>query len=237
MIKTILFDLDGTLLHLEQDAFLHAYFKRIALYFAERGYDPVRFTEAMKKSVYVMLNNDGKMRNDALFWQTFPKMFGDKRMLEEMPAFERFYHTAFGDMKPYCKEKAGAAEALRRLREMGFQLVLASNSVYPPIAYERRMGWCGLSSELFDFMTTYENMHYCKPSVGYFLEAADVMGVSPEECLMVGNDVSDDMPARACGMRVFLMTDSLLINPNGEDLTVYPQGGLAEMMKYIEENR
>ena len=37
MIKTILFDLDGTLMHMDQDLFIHEYFKLIAGYFAERG--------------------------------------------------------------------------------------------------------------------------------------------------------------------------------------------------------
>lgn len=236
MIKTILFDLDATLIHLDQDRFLHAYFKRIAAYFAERGYDPVRFTEAMRKSVYLMLNNDGKQINETVFWQTFPRFYGDERIRDDIPAFDRFYHTAFEDLKPYCGEKAGAVEMLRRLREQGYKLVLASNSVYPLIAYEQRMKWCGLTTDLFDLLTTYENMHYCKPQAGYFLEIADMMGVKPEECLMVGNDISDDMPARECGMQVFLVTDSLLINPKGEDTSVYPQGGFDDLMRYLEDN-
>ena len=78
-------------------------------------------------------------------------------------------------------------------------------------------------------------MHYCKPSNGYFLEIADRLGVRPEECLMVGNDVSDDMSARACGMQVFLVTDSLLLNPKGEDISGIPQGGFEELIQYIEE--
>ena len=79
-------------------------------------------------------------------------------------------------------------------------------------------------------------MHHCKPSKGYFLEIAEVMGVKPEECLMVGNDVSDDMPARTAGMQVFLLDDTLLLNPQNEDLSVYPRGGFDELMRYIEAN-
>ena len=32
------------------------------------------------------------------------------------------------------------------------------------------------------------------------------LNVSPEECLMVGNDVSEDMIAETIGMKVFLIT-------------------------------
>ena len=237
MIKAILFDLDGTLMHMDQDLFIHKYFKLIAGYFAARGYDPVLFTRAMQKSVYYMVNNDGGQTNETLFWQTFPKLYGDLRIGDDIPAFDRFYHTAFDEMKPYCEPKAGAVEMLSRLRREGYRLVLASNPVYPVIAYERRMGWCGLTTDMFDFMTTYENMHHCKPSKGYFLEIAEVMGVKPEECLMVGNDVSDDMPARAAGMQVFLLDDTLLLNPQNEDLSVYPRGGFDDLMRYIEAER
>lgn len=237
MIKTILFDLDGTLLDMDQDTFLRAYFKKIAGYFAVRGYDPVRFSEAMYKSVYVMLNNDGKQTNEEIFWNTFPALYGDESMRDDIPKFEVFYQTAFGELESLCKEKVGAVEMLKKLREMGLSIVLASNPVFPYIAYERRMKWGGLTPEMFDLLTTYENVHHCKPTEGYYAEIADIMQVKPEECLMVGNDVSDDMPAKKIGMQVFLMDDTLLLNPQNEDLSVYPRGGFDELMKYIEKNR
>ena len=49
---------------------------------------------------------------------------------------------------------------------------------------------------------------------------------------MVGNDVSDDMPASSIGMKVFLLTDCL-INAEGADISAYPNGGFDEMMEYI----
>ena len=40
MIKTVLFDLDGTLLPMDQDNFVKAYFKNLAIKLAPHGYDP-----------------------------------------------------------------------------------------------------------------------------------------------------------------------------------------------------
>ena len=40
MIKTILFDLDGTLLPMDQDAFTKAYFKSLSEYLLPFGYEP-----------------------------------------------------------------------------------------------------------------------------------------------------------------------------------------------------
>ena len=57
--------------------------------------------------------------------------------------------------------------------------------------------------------------------------------MAPEECLMVGNDVAEDMVAVKAGMQVFLLTDCLL-NKNAEDVAAYPQGGFAELQEFIK---
>ena len=235
MITTVLFDLDGTLIHMDQDDFIKHYFQHIAMYFAKHGYDPVRFTKSMQVGVVAMMTNNGEKLNHEVFWKSFCEAFGED-MTKENAKFERFYETDFDAVKPYCGPKANSNELLQKLREMGLRLVLASNAVYPPIAYEKRMAWGGLTPEPFELLTTYENMHYCKPSLGYFKEVAEKLGVTPEECLMVGNDVSDDMPARHAGMQVFLLTD-YLINPKNEDFSTLPQGNFDDLIRYIEKNK
>ena len=42
MLTTILFDLDGTLLPMDQDVFIHDYFQRMAKRVAPLGYEPKR---------------------------------------------------------------------------------------------------------------------------------------------------------------------------------------------------
>ena len=51
----------------------------------------------------------------------------------------------------------------------------------------------------------------------------------PEECLMVGNDVQEDMIVEALGMKVFLLTDCL-IDRKESDLSRYPHGGFDELL-------
>ena len=50
---------------------------------------------------------------------------------------------------------------------------------------------------------------------------------------MVGNDVGDDMVAEKIGMKVFLLTDNL-INKNNEDISIYPNGGYQELIRYLK---
>ena len=58
------------------------------------------------------------------------------------------------------------------------------------------------------------------------------MNLKPEECLMVGNDVDEDMIAETLGMKVFLLTDCLL-NRKNKDISGYPQGSFPELAEFI----
>ena len=64
-------------------------------------------------------------------------------------------------------------------------------------------------------------------------ELLERLGLAPEECVMVGNDVDDDMVAGELGMKVFLLTDCM-INKKNVDISVYPHGSFAELIRYIE---
>ena len=55
-----------------------------------------------------------------------------------------------------------------------------------------------------------------------------------KESLMVGNDVDEDMIAKELGMEVFLIP-KCLINKENKDISVYPQGGFADLVKFIKE--
>jgi len=88
----------------------------------------------------------------------------------------------------------------------------------------------------FEIYTTYENIHRAKPNPDYYRVLTERLNVRPEECLMVGNDVGDDMIAETLGMKVFLLTDCL-INKTDADISVYPNGSFPELMQYIDSLR
>ena len=50
---------------------------------------------------------------------------------------------------------------------------------------------------------------------------------------MVGNDVGEDMITEKLGMKVFLITDCI-INHADEDISKYPNGSFAELIKFVE---
>ena len=98
---------------------------------------------------------------------------------------------------------------------------------------ESRIRWAGLDVSDFECITTYENSRYCKPNPEYYNEILYKMNLQSKECLMVRNDVAEDMTARAVGINVFLLTDCL-INKEHEDINQYPRGSYEQLLNYIE---
>lgn len=231
-MKAVLFDLDGTLLPMDQDLFTGAYFKGIAAHLAPYGYDPKQLIDGIWTGTMAMIKNPGDQTNEAVFWQTFTSLFGEQVRADE-PHFAEFYRTGFQKVREICGFDARAAEIVHWLQQRGVRVALATNPIFPAIATESRIRWAGLEPEDFELYTTYENISACKPNLAYYREILDRLGLAAEDCVMVGNDVGDDMVAQALGMQVFLLTDCL-INRKSDDISAYPQGGFDELRAFLE---
>lgn len=233
-IKAVLFDLDGTLVPMDQDVFVEDYFKRISAKLAPHGYEPKQFIDTIWKGTYAMIKNNSEKCNEDVFWDFAVSVYGDK-ILADKPLFDDFYETEFDKVKAVCGFNPKARETVYKLKEMGYRVALATNPIFPERATRWRIGWAGLEPTDFEFYTTYENINSCKPNLAYYIEVAKRIGIDPAECLMVGNDVGDDMVAENVGMKVFLLTDCL-INKTDEDISKYPNGSFQQLMEYITHN-
>lgn len=234
-IKAVLFDLDGTLLPLDQDFFVKTYLHKLCAKMAAHGYDPALLARNIWAGTSAMIQNDGTMTNEQRFWDTFAAAYGEDIRKDE-PLFDEYYRNEFGAVQAVCGFTEESAKLVRRLQGSGITVILATNPVFPAIATYQRIAWAGLAPDDFALVTTYENSSHCKPNPAYYQAILDQFGLDPKDCLMVGNDVSDDMSAAKIGMQVFLLTDCL-INTKNQDTTPYPQGSFAELNAYIDENR
>ena len=231
-LTTVLFDLDGTLLPMDQKTFTKAYFGLLAQKLAPLGYKPDDLIAGIWTGIKAMVKNDGSRTNEEVFWQTFSALFGDK-VYDDIPLFDEFYRTDFQQVQVACGFNPAAKETVLRLKKKGLRLVLATNPIFPAVATESRLRWAGLDPDDFDMVTTYEDTHYCKPNPHYYSEILERLRVSPDECLMVGNDATEDVAATALGMPVFLLPECLLNNDN-VDITPYPQGSFDDLQTYID---
>lgn len=233
MINTILFDLDGTLLPMDQEIFIKAYLDGMCRKMAHHGYDPELLAKTVWKGTGAMVMNNGAKTNEAVFWDCFCTVFGTQA-LEHMPLFDEFYSREFQMVKEACDFDERTAKCIHEIKDMGYQLILATNPLFPAIATQSRVRWAGLQPEDFALITAYENSRHCKPNPEYYRDILETMNLKAEECVMVGNDVTEDMIAGTLGMKTFLMTDCL-INKDNQSIHQWPHGSFPELMNFIRE--
>ena len=231
-ITTVLFDLDGTLIGMDQDEFIRLYFIVILDKLVSLGYDKTLMYDSLETAIRATKRNDGSITNEARFWQAFDEAVGGVSG-ELRDAVLSFYSTEFlsvleGSCTPYPR----AGEILETARGKGLRVILATNPIFPAAATHARIRLGGMEPSDFEYITAYENSSYCKPYPGYFEELLGKLGLCPAECVMIGNDTRDDFCAHSLGIPVFVLTDGL-INRDGVDLDLYPHGSFDELISYI----
>ena len=228
-----LFDLDGTLLPMDQDAFPRGYFRLLVKKLAPLGYDPAALVDNMWASVAAMVENDGSRTNEAAFWDRFTAIYGEKAR-KDIPVFDAFYREEFQNARDFCGFNPKAQEAVEACKAAGHRVVLATNPIFPAVATESRIRWAGLRPEDFAWYTTYENIGCSKPNPAYYREILSHLDCQGEDCLMVGNDVDEDMiAAQQAGLSVFLLTDCM-VNRQGRAITDYPRGDFGDLITYVK---
>ena len=233
MIKAVLFDMDGTLLPMDVKTFERLYFKSLSTRVAALGYQPQQLIDGVWRGTVAMIKNDGTRTNGEVFWDVFAGIFGDKARKDEAQ-FDEYYRTDFTQAKAACSVNEKAAKIVKVLKESGLTVVVATNPLFPEVAQRQRLSWSGVDENDVDFVTHYGNSHFCKPNLKYYEEILAKLNLQGNECLMVGNDVNEDMIAEQLGMKVFLVTDCL-INPDGKDVSAYPHGNFDDLAAYLKK--
>lgn len=231
-MKAILFDLDGSLLPMDQDGFVGYYFKLLGEMMSALGYDPKASVKAVIAGTKAMSENDGSKTNEEAFWEVFGGLLGEGVRACE-PDFERFYRTEFEKTSAFAYPTPLAKEIIREAKAKGYRTALATNPIFPRVATMARLRWAGLSEQDFELVSTYEDFRFSKPKPGYYTQVLDRIGLKPEDCLMAGNDIGDDAAAIELGMDFFLLTDCL-INREGNDISSFKKGSLQEFLHFVK---
>ena len=206
MLKAVLFDLDNTLILFEEETFLMGYYPVLVARFAGVLPDG-QFGERLMKASAVLRDNDGTRVNRELFLQAFC----DDNNLDRddiWNRFDQFFSLDFDRFRDAVTAAPGAAAAFRHVKGRGLKIVVATNPIWPLGVQQKRLAWAGLGDVDVDLVTHIDNMSYCKPRLGYFLQVCQLIGVQPGDCLMVGNDPANDMVAARVGMKTYQTTDS-----------------------------
>ena len=235
MKKTaVLFDLDGTLLPMDQDIFVKEYFGRLCRKLAPYGYQSDQLVKALWKSTGDMIANMTDRTNEEVFWDSFCSILGD-HVKEDMPLFQEFYLNEFKEVRISCGYTPEARDIVEFCRENHLRTILATNPIFPHEATFERIQWAGLDNDLFEYITTYENSTSTKPNTRYYEELLEKLNLKPEECIMVGNDAEEDGAASIAGIDLFLL-DGCLINSHGKDLSDIPHGNFGDLKDFIRKH-
>ncbi len=230
MFKAVLFDLDGTLLNLNVDDFLPKYIKALSI--KVKDYIPMEiFPKYLLDSTYVMVkNNDETKTNEDVFMEHFFSVVEHQRQ-ELQPIFDRFYLEDFPKLGEGYVGNPHAKNIIEHCKAKGLKIVLATNPVFPRAAVEERVRWVGLKVEDFDLITSYEEMHFCKPNINYYKEILDKISVEPHEAIMVGNDCQEDMVASEIGLKTFLVEGFII--DKGTTFKVDYKGELTDLLNIL----
>lgn len=232
--EAILFDMDGTLLPMDQRIFVKHYFGELAKVLAPYGVDGEALNTALWGGVRAMVKNDGTKSNEEVFWDYFDQYIQIEQGRDELESIiTKFYTNEFHKVKEYMGENPLARKMVETAHAQAPKVILATNPIFPMVAQLSRLSWVGLGKEDFDFVTAYEDQYFCKPNPKYFEKICKKMNVDPKNCLMIGNDELEDMhTASSLGMDCYMVTGSEILREgftwNGK------KGTFEELIEWLE---
>lgn len=233
MINTLFFDLDGTLLPMDQKAFIKDYFTRLAKVLVSKGIDPETSANSIRYGTKLMMKNRGPHLNEDLFWQGFTQLSSlSKTDVSEL--VDHFYRTDFQNVIHTTQPIDDIPQVIQGLKDKGYRLVLATNPLFPQAATHSRVRWANLELDMFEEITTFEFYHASKPSLEYYQEIMDKVNVKPHEVMMIGNDVTEDLAISALGSQTYLITDNL-INRDNRKVDANYVGSMEDFRKFAKE--
>ena len=233
MAKVILFDLDGTLLPMDTEAFVKNYIKELAPRVAHIT-DPNHFVKALWAGTEAMMKNlDHTRTNEQVFEETFLSII-DVEKEAIWPTLDEFYSKIFPTFSYLCEPTPLAKKLVEEALNQGYRVAIATNPVFPKAAIYHRLTWAGIADLPFEVVTVYEESVFTKPHAEYYKHISDQLEVRPEDCIMVGNDKQEDMVASTIGMKTYLV-EGFVIDRGAPDYTVDDQGTLEELYNNIKK--
>jgi len=232
MLDTVLFDLDGTLLGMDFKEFENRYFYLLGEKFREYCSPEELYKIIWESTVYMIKNSDGIRFNQEIFFEKFNQLIKEEHRDLFINGFDEFYAKEFDLIKECTYKMENMVKAVNVLKEKGYDIIVATNPLFPKVAIDKRIIWSGLSLEDFSYITNFEICRYCKPNPKFYEDILKIRNKKPENCLMVGNDMLEDVVAKALDITTYLITDCLL----EKDSPYYPDytSDSAGFLKFVD---
>jgi len=205
MLKAVLFDLDGTLLPMDEEKFTKGYFGMLCQKLAPFGYNSEDLVSVIWAGTKEMIKNDGSRTNEQAFWDCFVKIYGEEK-LKDKHLFADFYQNEFKAVKKFCSENKDARGVIDFVKAQGLKVILASNPLFPRDGMITRLSFIDLTEDDFNYITSYETSHFTKPNPKFYQEILENNHLGADEVIFFGNSETEDgEPARKIGIKTFLL--------------------------------
>ncbi|MDR1794936.1 MAG: HAD family hydrolase [Erysipelotrichaceae bacterium] len=228
--STVLFDLDGTLLPMDYDAFFNVYFNALSSSLDCFGFSRQVQMQALMAGIETMMRNDGSRTNREAFWSVYENKLGTTEA-QIIDVINHFYSEVFPTLQSGAGYNPLSNKIVEVLKAKGYTLALATNPMFPTTATEQRVKWAGLNWDDFAAISCYEDYHFCKPNPDYFRELLHNINRQPQECLMVGNDTSEDGSCLLAGIECVIINDCLI---DKKQIATIPKKSLQEFYEDVQ---
>ena len=200
MIVAILFDLDGTL-RFNRPSGLEAFIEFASELGLTLGAEARRTVERWTHAYWSGKHSGfiATLDDPAAFWRAYTQgMLTAAGIKDDSQAYTRAIVYAFGERyhaESYIPDEAHTI--LRALREDGYTLGLVSNRADDLAAVAADIGL----RDYFHFTLSGGQANSWKPDARIFMQACEMAGAAPHECLYVGdNFYADAQGAQAAGL-------------------------------------
>ena len=215
--KTVIFDVDGTLLNSEK-IYMSAWVK----VGTEYGYTIPQGALLETRAV-----------SHPIAKTVFRKYCGEDFPYDEMlqvrkPLIEEMFDTT----PPEVLRMPYAMQTLQALREQGYTIAAASSTHYENSC--RHLRHAGLY-EFFDVIVCGDMVEKGKPAPDIFLKAAELAKTDPSQCVVVGDTPADVLGATAAGIPVILIPDQVPANAQTTALSLCILPDLSQVPQIIEK--
>ncbi len=227
----IIFDLDGTLIEEESTMFYKILFGELLKRFNKKfGIDKDVFVPAMHKSMMAMEIVDGSDTIGNQFFKVLSTLIGVPVDAIEKE-FGEFFDNDFDKVLVAFKPKPAMSKVVKKLKDRGDRLVIATDPFLPKVAVDKKIRYCGLNVEDFDFITYNSDCHFTKANPKFFEELFKGLHIDPENAIVIGNTVPTDVPAFPV-RETYILQDS--VKEKGTTTMPYTRISSEELLEIVE---